>query len=82
MTQWGRYAIIDDTEGSPSRGKILLLLDDERAALEIASELRTRRLDIAIEIRRSGPRGTPTASSPPRPTEATITPLRAPVAGL
>jgi len=82
MTQWGRYAIIDDTEGSQSRGKILLLLDDEHAALEIASELRMRHLDIAIEIRRSGPRGTRTSGTQQKATGATITRLRSPVAGV
>jgi hypothetical protein len=82
MTQWGRYAVIDATEGSQSRGKILLLLDDERAALEIASELRGRGVEVAIEVRRSSSKGTLISMTPPRSTGATITGLRSPVAGV
>jgi hypothetical protein len=82
MTQWGRYAIIDATNESQSRGKILLLLDDERTAIEIASELRTCGLDVAIEIRTTVPARTRVAAAAPPRRVATITRLRTPVAGV
>jgi hypothetical protein len=81
MTQWGRYAIVDTAEGSQSRGKILMLLDDEWVAIEIASELQTRGLDVAIEVRGSGPRATRVADTSPRRKGTTISRLRFPVAG-
>jgi len=82
MSQWGRYAIVDTAEASPSRGKILLLLDDEGVALEIASELQTRGLDVAIEIRRQAPKTNQVVDTRPRGNEATISRLRFPVAGV
>jgi hypothetical protein len=43
------YAIIDVTEGSTSNGKILVLLDDEVTAREIASELHRRGCQVIVE---------------------------------
>jgi hypothetical protein len=43
------YAIIDVTEGSTSNGKILVLLDDEMIAREIALELHRRGRDVLVQ---------------------------------
>jgi hypothetical protein len=82
MSQWGRYAIIDVTDESQSKGKILLLLDDERTALEIALELGTRGIEVAIQIRTTAPEGAPVADTSPPGKLATISRLRSPVAGV
>jgi len=82
MTQWGRYAIIDTAEQSQSRGKVLLLLDDERVAFEIASELQTRGLDVAIEVRRPALNGSQLLDNACGGKGTTIPRLRFPVAGV
>jgi hypothetical protein len=48
----GGYAIVDLTKGSTSEGKILVLLDDEEEALEIANELRRRGCSVAVRMMR------------------------------
>jgi hypothetical protein len=45
----GDYAIVDVTEGGASRGKILVLLDDEMIAREIAAELHRRGCHVVVE---------------------------------
>jgi hypothetical protein len=45
----GDYAIIDVTEGRTSNGKILVLLDDETTAREMASELRRQGCQVIVE---------------------------------
>jgi hypothetical protein len=81
MTQSSQYAIIDTAQGSQSRGKTLLLLDDERVAQEIASELRRRGLAVAIEGRASGPGASQVADRADQRQGVTSSPLRIPVAG-
>jgi hypothetical protein len=82
MFKWGQYAIIDVGDGSQSQGKILLLLDDKRAALEIASELRTRGLDVSIELRAPGQKPTLISDPASKTKRATISRLPLPVAGV
>jgi hypothetical protein len=41
--------VIDIREGSESRGKILVLIDDEVTAKEIAADLRRRRCDVIVQ---------------------------------
>jgi hypothetical protein len=49
MVYLGNYAIVDVREGSASEGKVLVLLDDEPTALEIAIELRRRGCEVVIQ---------------------------------
>ena len=49
MPTSGDYAIIDVTDGSTSLGKILVLLDDEMTAREIASELYRRGCKVIVQ---------------------------------
>jgi hypothetical protein len=54
----GDYAIIDVTERSPSKGKILVLLDNEQVAEEIAADLRRRGRDVVVQIVGADPQPT------------------------
>jgi hypothetical protein len=49
MVDFADYAIIDTNAGSMSEGKILVLVDDERTAREIASDLQGRGFPVAIK---------------------------------
>ena len=49
MVDFAEYAIIDTSAGSRSEGKILVLVDDERTAHEIASDLRGRGFPVVIK---------------------------------
>ena len=49
MAYSGGYAIVDANEGSASKGKILVLLDDEGTADEIAIEMRHRGCNVVIQ---------------------------------
>jgi hypothetical protein len=49
MTHQREYAIVDVRAKSPSRGKILVCVDDEVIAQEIALELRRRRCQVAVQ---------------------------------
>jgi WhiB family transcriptional regulator, redox-sensing transcriptional regulator len=60
MHPWARYAIVDVLEGSSTKGKILVLLDDEQTALEMARELRARGRQVVVQ--RDGRSGTGNAS--------------------
>jgi hypothetical protein len=48
MTHQREYAVVDVRAKSPSRGKILVVVDDEVIAQEIAVELRRRRCQVAV----------------------------------
>jgi hypothetical protein len=48
MSDSGEYAIVDVTRGSNSAGKILVLLDDEQTATEMAADLRVRGCDVVV----------------------------------
>lgn len=43
------YAIIDVAKGSTSNGKVLVLIDDETTARDIASELHRRGCQVIVE---------------------------------
>ncbi len=49
MVDFADYAIIDTNAGSTSEGKILVLVDDERTAREIAGDLRGRGFSVVIK---------------------------------
>jgi hypothetical protein len=42
------YAIIDAGDGSSTAGKILVLVDDEQTAVEMARHLRRRGCDVVV----------------------------------
>jgi hypothetical protein len=48
MTFQGEYAIVDVRASSPSHGKILVVVDDESTAQEMAAELRRRRCQVVV----------------------------------
>jgi hypothetical protein len=48
MSDSGEYAIVDVTSGSNSAGKVLVLLDDEQTAAEMAADLRHRGCDVVV----------------------------------
>ena len=48
MAYSGEYAVVDVAAGSTSEGKILVLLDDEATAQEIADELCLRGRSVAV----------------------------------
>jgi hypothetical protein len=48
MSDSGEYAIVDVTRGSNSAGKILVLLDNEQTATEMAADLRVRGCDVVV----------------------------------
>jgi hypothetical protein len=48
MTFQGEYAIVDVRASSPSQGKILVVVDDQEIAQEMAAELRRRRCQVAV----------------------------------
>jgi hypothetical protein len=54
MSDSGEYAIVDVTRGSDSAGKILVLLDNEPTATEMAADLRRRGCHVVV--RRVAPR--------------------------
>lgn len=49
MVDFADYAIIDTNVGGRSEGKILVLVDDERTAHEIAGDLRGRGFSVLIK---------------------------------
>jgi hypothetical protein len=49
MTDLAEYAIVDVTEGSVSEGKILVLLDDETTANEMAAEMSRRGGSVVVK---------------------------------
>jgi hypothetical protein len=48
MTDLGEYAIVDVRKSSPSKGKILVVVDDEPTAQEMAIELNRRRCQVTV----------------------------------
>jgi hypothetical protein len=48
MSDSGEYAIVDVTRGSNSAGKILVLLDNEQTAAEMAADLQARGCDVVV----------------------------------
>ena len=48
MSYQGEYAIVDVRASSPSQGKILVVLDDEAIAQEMAAEMRRQRCQVVV----------------------------------
>jgi hypothetical protein len=48
MSDSGEYALVDVTSGSNSAGKILVLLDNEQTATEMAADLRRRGCNVVV----------------------------------
>ncbi len=46
----GDYAIIDVSEASTSKGKILVLLEDQETAEQIAADLRHRGCHVTVQL--------------------------------
>ena len=56
MASEGDYAIVDATPDRDSNGKVLVILDDESTAQEMATELRRR--GCRVDVRAVRPRRT------------------------
>ena len=48
MSDSAEYALVDVTRGSSSAGKILVLLDNQQTAVEMAADLRGRGCDVVV----------------------------------
>jgi hypothetical protein len=48
MSDSAEYALVDVTRGRNSAGKILVLLDSEQTATEMAADLRRRGCDVVV----------------------------------
>jgi hypothetical protein len=48
MSDSSEYALVDVTRGSNSAGKILVLLDSEQIAAEMAADLQRRGCDVVV----------------------------------
>ena len=48
MSYQGEYTIVDVRASSPSQGKILVVLDDEAIAQEMAAEMRRQRCQVVV----------------------------------
>jgi hypothetical protein len=48
MSDSAEYALVDVTRGSNSAGKILVLLDSEQTATEMAADLRRRGCEVVV----------------------------------